>query len=133
MTKIAFICVENACRSQMAEGFARELGTGQIKAFSAGSKPAKNVSPFAVAVMKEKGIDISSQRPKSLLDIREEFDYVVTMGCEDICPAISSKKIIQWDIPDPKMGTIEDFRKVRDIIEEKVKALLQIKGSGVNI
>lgn len=112
----------------MAEGFAKELGRGQVEAFSAGSKPAKKVNPLAVAVMKEKGIDISSHIPKGLLDIfdvDDEFDCLINMGCEDTCPAIPSKRILQWDIPDPKMGSIYDFRKVRDIIEEQVKALLQ--------
>lgn len=94
MVKIAFICTENACRRQMAEGFARKHGKGLVKALSAGSNPAKEVNPFAVEVMEEKGIDIFSHRPKGLFDVKEELDYLITMGCEDTCPAIPAKKII---------------------------------------
>jgi len=124
--KIAFICVENACRSQMAEGFAKKFSRGLVKAFSAGSNPAREIDPLTIEVMKEKDIDISSHKPKGFLEIEEEnFDYVVTMGCEDTCPFLPSRKSIQWDVPDPKGGSIEAFRKVRDIIEDKIKILMQ--------
>jgi protein-tyrosine-phosphatase len=76
--------------------------------------------------MKEKGIDLSAKRPKSLNDLLLiEMDYLVTMGCEETCPAILAKKIIEWDIPDPKGKSIDIFRKVRDLIEDKVRTLLK--------
>lgn len=126
MIKIVFICVENACRSQMAEGFTKKLDKGLIKAHSAGSHPAKKVDSLAIKVMKEKEIDISSYKPKGFLDMEEKnFDYLITMGCQDICPFLSSRKSIQWNIPDPKGGSIEAFRKVRDTIENKVEMLIQ--------
>ena len=109
----------------MAEGFAKKLGKGLIKVYSAGSHPAKKVNSSAVKVMKEREIDISSYKPKGFLDLGEEnFDYVITMGCQGTCPFLPSRKSIQWNIPDPKGGSIETFRKVRDVIEDKVKILI---------
>jgi arsenate reductase len=81
---------------------------------------------MVIEVMKEKGIDLSSKRPKSLNDLPSiEMDYLVTMGCEETCPAVLAKKIIEWEIPDPKGKSIDAFRKVRDIIEDMVKTLLE--------
>ena len=122
---IAFICVENARRSQMAQGFAEAFGKGNIEVFSAGSRPSFQIDPLVIEVMKEKGIDLSSRHPKGLNDLPPgEMDYLVTMGCEETCPAVLSKRVIEWDIPDPKGKPIDFYRKVRDLIEEKVKALL---------
>ena len=124
--KIVFVCVENARRSQMAQGFAETLGQGELKVYSAGSRPSWAIDPLVIEVMKEKGIDLSSKRPKSLNDLPSiEMDYLVTMGCEETCPAILAKKIIEWKISDPKGKAIEVFRQVRDLIEEKVKILLE--------
>ena len=124
--RIAFICVENARRSQMAEGFAEILGRGKLEVYSAGSRPSSQIDPLVIEVMKEKGIDLSTKRPKGLNDLPLiEMDYLVTMGCEETCPAIPAKKIIEWEIPDPKGKSIEVFRQVRDLIQEKVKALLK--------
>jgi arsenate reductase len=93
--KILFVCVENARRSQMAEGFAEALGQGKIEVFSAGCRPSFQVDPLAIEVMKEKGIDLSARRPKGLNDLPPiEMDYLVTMGCEEACPAIPTKKVI---------------------------------------
>ena len=122
--KIVFICVENARRSQMAQGFAESLGKGKFEVYSAGSRPSSAVDPLVIDVMKEKGIDLSSHHPKGLNDLPPiEMDYLITMGCEETCPAIPAKKIIEWEIPDPKGKSIESYRKIRDIIEDKVKAL----------
>jgi arsenate reductase len=124
--RILFVCVENARRSQMAEGFANLFGQGKIEVYSAGSSPSSQIDPFVIEVMKEKGIDLSSKKPKGLNDLPPvEMDYLVTMGCEETCPAISAKKIIEWEIPDPKGKSIQVFRKVRDLIENKVKNLLK--------
>ena len=124
--KVVFVCVENARRSQMAEGFANAFGQGEIEVYSAGSSPSSQIDPLVIEVMKEKGIDLSSKRPKSLNDLPPiEMDYLVTMGCEETCPAVLAKKIIEWEIPDPKGKPIDEIRRIRDMLEAKVKMLLE--------
>ncbi|OGP96364.1 MAG: hypothetical protein A2157_15920 [Deltaproteobacteria bacterium RBG_16_47_11] len=124
--KIVFICVENARRSQMAEGFAEVFGQGELEVYSAGSHPSSQIDPMVIEVMKEKGIDLSGKRTKGLNDLPPiEMDYLITMGCEETCPAVLAKKIIEWEIPDPKGKSIQVFREVRDLIEDKVKSLLK--------
>ena len=124
--KIVFICVENARRSQMAEGFANAFGQGKLEVYSAGSRPSPEIDPLVIEAMKEKGIDLSGKRPKGLNDLPPvEMDYLVTMGCEETCPAVLAKKIIEWEIPDPKGKSIDVFREVRDIVENRVKALFE--------
>lgn len=110
----------------MAQGFAEALGQGKLEVYSAGSRPASAIDPLVIAVMKEKGVDISGQQPKSLNDLPSiEMDYLITMGCEEACPAILAKKIIEWEIPDPKGKPIDEIRKIRDMLEAKVKMLLE--------
>jgi arsenate reductase len=126
MKKILFVCIENSCRSQMAEGFARKFAQGKIEAFSAGSKPSGKVNETAIEVMKEAGIDIAQQRSKGFDELPEKaFDYVVTMGCGDVCPFVPAKKRTEWDIPDPKGKALEVFRETRDIIKNKVLELIE--------
>ena len=118
--KIAFICVENACRSQMAQGFAEVFGGEKVEVYSAGSIPSSQIDPIVIEVMKEKGIDLSSKRPKGLNDLPLiEMDYLITMGCEDACPGIPSKSIIEWNIPDPKGKSIDIIKNIRDIIKNR--------------
>jgi arsenate reductase len=123
---VLFVCVENACRSQMAEGFARALGPGTVAAFSAGSRPAGSVNADAVRTMAEVGIDISRAVSKGFdaLPLRE-FDVIVTMGCRDTCPFASAARRIPWEIPDPKGKDEAFFREVRDRIERQVKDLIE--------
>ncbi len=122
---ILFVCVENSCRSQIAEGLARNLFGDKVEAYSAGSKPSGRVNPDAIKVMAEVGIDISGQRSKSFNDLpAKEFDYVITMGCEDTCPFIPAKHMLAWQIEDPKGKGIELFRQVRDKIKDKINILL---------
>ena len=124
--RIVFVCVENVRRSQMAEGFANAFGQGRLEVYSAGSSPSSEIDPLVIEVMKEKGIDLSGKRPKGLNDLPPvEMDYLVTMGCEETCPAVLAKKMIVWEIPDPKGKPIDFFREVRDIIENRVKALFE--------
>ena len=126
MKKILFICTNNSCRSQMAEGFAKRLGQDKIEAYSAGSNPSGEVDELAVEVMQEKGIDISDQRSKGFGELKEkDFDYVITMGCKDVCPFVPAKARIEWDLSDPKGKSIQAFRKTRDMIERKVQKLLE--------
>jgi arsenate reductase len=125
MKKVLFVCVKNSCRSQMAEGFAKKLGQGKIEAFSAGSNPSGQVEKRTIEVMQEKGIDISDQQSKGFEDLEEkDFDYVVTLGCGDVCPFVPARQRIEWDVPDPKGKSIQAFRKTRDEIERKVREFL---------
>jgi len=125
-TRVAFICVENARRSQMAAGFAETFGQRKLEVYSAGSRPSSAIDPLVIEVMKEKGIDLSTKRPKGLNDLPPiEMDYLITMGCEETCPAVLAKKVIEWQIPDPKGKSIQVFREVRDLIEDKVRRLMK--------
>jgi protein-tyrosine-phosphatase len=110
----------------MAEGFAEIFGRGKVEVYSAGSGPSSTVDPLVIEVMKEKGIDLSLKRPKGLDDLPPiEMDYLVTMGCEESCPAVLAKKIIEWEIPDPKGKSIEFCLEISDNIEDNVKDLLK--------
>ncbi len=124
--KILFVCVENAGRSQMAQGFAEAFGKGRVEVYSAGSRPSSQINPLAVEVMKEKDIDFPGRRPKGLNDLLPvEMDYLITMGCEEVCPAVPAKKIIEWQIRDPKGRPIDGVRRIRDMLEAKVKPFLE--------
>jgi arsenate reductase len=123
--RVLFVCVENSNRSQMAEGFARRYGA---EAHSAGSRPSGRVNPTAVRAMGERGIDISQNASKGLLEIPAgEWDWVVTMGCGDACPFVPAKNRDDWQLPDPRDLPYEEFIKVRDEIERRVKALLDLE------
>src|SRR5487761_100735 len=126
--EILFVCVENAGRSQMALAFAERLG---LEASSAGTIPAAKVNPLVVQAMKEKGMDISSRTPKMLTrDMIERASLVVTMGCsvEEACPkpmlAMLQKKLIDWNLEDPKGKPIDEVRRIRDDIEKRVSGLI---------
>ena len=124
--KILFVCVENSNRSQMSQAFAKILGGKNVEAYSAGSRPSGIVNPKAIAAMKELNYDLSKHDSKSLKEVEQyaPFDAVVTMGCGDACPWMPAKQFIDWQIPDPREMNEKDFRKVRDMIKEKVAALL---------
>ncbi len=110
----------------MAQGFADRLGKGKLEIYSAGSHPSSQIDPLAIEVMKEKGIDLSAKHPKSLNDLPPvEMDFFVTMGCEETCPAVFAKKVIAWEIPDPKGKPLDEIRRIRDMIEDRVKALIE--------
>ena len=95
--RIVFVYVENARRSQMAEGFANAFGRGRLEVYSAGSRPSSQIDPLVIEVMKEKGIDLTSKRPKSLNELPPiEMDYLITMGCEETCPTVLAKKTVEW-------------------------------------
>ena len=123
--RVLFVCVENSNRSQMAEAFARLHGDDKVEAYSAGSRPSGKINPKAVEAMRELGYDLTQHQSKSLDDIPQvEFDAAVTMGCGDACPNVSAKRREDWAIPDPKHLSPDEFRQVRDLIEQKVIALL---------
>ncbi|HST26980.1 MAG TPA: arsenate reductase ArsC [Rudaea sp.] len=126
MKRILFVCVENSNRSQMAEAFARAHGGARVDARSAGSRPSGQINPRAIAMMAERGIDLSKQFSKSLQDIgAAPFDVVVTMGCGDTCPWVAATRREDWALPDPKDLPDDGFRSVRDEIESRVQALLR--------
>ncbi len=122
--KVAFICVHNSCRSQMAEGWTKKLGSDVLEAYSAGTENYPEVKPLAVQVMEEEGVDMGGYYPKLLSDIPEEVDILITMGCNVICPYVPCRYREDWGLEDPSGGPIEDYRKTRDIIKEKVMDLI---------
>jgi arsenate reductase len=128
---LLFVCVHNAGRSQMAEAFAKGYG---LKASSAGTMPSSSVNPVVIEAMKEKGIDLSSNSTKMLTtDMINEASLVITMGCsvEDVCPrpmlVQMQKKLVDWNLSDPKGKSIVEVRKIRDEIEKRVRELSSFK------
>ena len=124
--KVLFVCVHNSGRSQMAEAFFNHLAGNKAAGFSAGTKPAAKVNPVVVKVMREIGIDISTQKPKILtLEMMEKADKVITMGCgvEETCPA-GIVPMEDWQIEDPEGKPTEKVRQIRDTIKNKVAGLI---------
>ena len=125
MKKVLFVCVENSNRSQMAEAFAKMHGAGKIEAHSSGSRPSGRVNPKAIEAMKELGYDLTTHYSKGLDGFNgQEVEVAVTMGCGDECPLVHAKQRVDWQIPDPREMSPEEFRGVRDLIESKVKQLI---------
>ena len=127
MKRVLFVCVENAGRSQMAEAFANKYGKDKFIASSAGNKPADKVNQVVVEAMREKGIDISTNKPKLLtFQMVQGADLIVTMGCNDqgICPGPFFKPTVDWKLEDPKGKPIEKVREIRDDIESRVQKLI---------
>ena len=128
---VLFLCVHNAGRSQMAAGWMRHLAGDAVDVFSGGSEPANQVNDAAVAVMAEKGIDITAEIPQPWADeIVRAADVIVTMGCGDACPFYPGKRYVDWEVEDPSGKTVEDVRPIRDDIEQRVRGLLhELRGS----
>ncbi|MGD8507161.1 MAG: arsenate reductase ArsC [Candidatus Bathyarchaeota archaeon] len=125
--KLLFVCVENAGRSQMAEAFVKHYGKSEVEAISAGTNPSSEVNPVVVDVMREREIDISKSRPKSLnAEMIQDAEIIVVMGCgaQGFCPAPLLKKVVKWELEDPKGKPKEKVRQIRDEIERKVKKLI---------
>ena len=123
---ILFVCVQNAGRSQMAEGFFRKYAPRGYATLSAGTKPVSEINPLALQVMKEVGIDISKQKSKDLTeDMIRNATTVVNMGCMDnnYCPTMYIPRVIDWNLEDPKDKPIEKVREIRDEIERRVREL----------
>jgi arsenate reductase len=122
---ILFLCIHNAGRSQMAAGFARELSGDKVLILSGGSEPADKINSVAVEVMREIGIDISSYVPQKYNDeLLNAVDVVVTMGCGDTCPYIPGKRYVDWPLDDPKGQPLDEVRRIRDEIKNRVTELL---------
>lgn len=126
LPRVLFVCVENSNRSQMAEAFARLHGEGVVEAHSAGSRPSGRVNPRAIEFMQEVGCNLSAHASKSLLEIPPgRYAAAITMGCGDSCPMVAAEIREDWQIPDPKELPADEFRQIRDLIEAKVKDLLE--------
>jgi arsenate reductase len=124
-----FVCVHNAGRSQMAAGFLTALSGGAVEVRSAGSMPADQVNPAAVAAMLEVGIDLRTERPKVLTpEAVQASDVVITMGCGDVCPIYPGKRYEDWKLDDPAGQGIESVRPIRDEIRARVLTLLDELG-----
>ena len=124
---ILFVCVENAGRSQMAEGFFNKYAPKGYEAISAGTKPISEINPIAVEVMREAGIDISNQKSKELTeDMIRNSSNIVNMGCmeKESCPTLFLQNLLDWNIEDPKGKPIEKVREIRDEIDQRVKELV---------
>lgn len=125
-TRVLFVCRENACRSQIAEAFARLHGGEAMEAASAGSMPRGSVDARGIAVMAERGVSLESHRSKGLPEAGPgPWDAVVGMGCGDACAHMPAAYHTEWSIPDPAGMDLDAYRAVRDQIESQVKALLQ--------
>lgn len=132
--KVGFICVHNSCRSQMAEGWGKHLGSELLEVYSAGTENYPQVKPLAIEVMEEAGVDMSSHHPKLLSDIPEELDILITMGCNVVCPYVPHKHMEDWGLEDPSGGPIDGFRNTRDLIKEKVENLIyRIKNNQIDL
>lgn len=126
---VLFVCVHNAGRSQMAAAYLTHLGGGAVEVRSAGSQPADEVNPSAVAAMAEEGIDIAAESPKVLtVEAVEASDVVVTMGCGDTCPYFPGKRYEDWVLDDPAGQGVEAVRPIRDEIRARVTTLLRELG-----
>jgi arsenate reductase len=123
---VLFVCIHNAGRSQMAQGWLTHLAGDRIEVRSAGSEPTDQLNPSAVAVMAEVGIDISGQHSKILtVDAVRESDVVITMGCGDTCPIFPGKRYEDWDLSDPAGLGTDGVRPIRDDIRRRVDHLVR--------
>ena len=128
MENVLFVCLENAGRSQMAEAFFRKYAPAKYNVISAGTTPSSQLNPVVVEVMKEVGIDMTQQSPKTLSnDMIENSSKTINMGCMDkeSCPALFVKDVLDWNISDPKEKSIDDVREIRDQILKEVLELVE--------
>ena len=124
---LLFVCVANSFRSQMAEAIAKSLSSDAWEVWSAGSHPGGFIHPRAVQLMSELGLDLSAHRSKGLDEVpTKAWEYVVTMGCGDACPAVRAAHRLDWELPDPAALPLEDARKIRDEIARRIRELLQV-------
>jgi len=133
IASVMFVCVHNAGRSQMAQGFLSHLAGDRVEVRSSGTMPADQINPSAIEAMREVGIDISKAKPKVLTDedVRAS-DYVITMGCGDACPFYPGKKYLDWKLDDPAGKGVEAVRPIRDQIKRLVVDLIaEIDGKGL--
>jgi protein-tyrosine-phosphatase len=125
MATALFVCLHNAGRSQMSAALFERAAQGRHRALSAGTTPADRVHPEVVEVMRELGVDLTNRIPRRLdVELAQQADVVVTMGCGDECPYIPGKRYVDWDLEDPKGRPLDEVRATRDEIARRVDALL---------
>ena len=124
MVKVAFVCIHNSCRSQMAEGYLKKLGKDLFEVYSAGTEDYPEVKPKAVLAMNLDDVDISNHYPKKLNVLPKKLDYLITMGCGVECPYVPTKNREDWNLEDPSGGPLEDFIRTRNLIKERVLDLI---------
>jgi len=125
MSRVLFVCVQNAGRSQMAEALFAAAVDGRHEARSAGTAPAEHVHPEVVEAMRELGVDLAERVPRRLENADAEWaNVVVTMGCGDACPYIPGKRYVDWELDDPHGRPLDEVRRVRDEIGARVRALV---------
>ncbi|CAN5460357.1 hypothetical protein BH20ACT15_BH20ACT15_14980 [soil metagenome] len=131
MSKVLFVCLHNAGRSQMSAALFERAAAGAHEARSAGTTPADRVHPEVAEVMSEVGIDLAGNRPAILSDQLARWpDVVVTMGCGDACPYIPGVRYIDWELRDPKGRPLDEVRSTRDEIDRRVAALAEELNAG---
>ena len=125
MKKVVFLCVENSCRSQIAEAFTNKYGKDKVSAISAGSKPSGRINEKAIALMKEFDCDLERHKSTGIVDLPQiKVNKMVSMGCGDKCPSIDAEERIEWNIQDPKNMELGEFREVIEEIKSKVLDLI---------
>ena len=125
MTRVLFVCVHNAGRSQMSAALFEQLAGGRHQARSAGSDPAPSVHPEVVEVMREVGVDLAGRAPRRLRRADAEWaDVVVTMGCGDACPVVPGARYVDWELSDPKGLPHDEVRTIRDDVRRRVAGLI---------
>jgi arsenate reductase len=125
MSRVLFVCLHNAGRSQMSQALFERAAGGRHEAQSSGTQPGERVHPEVAEAMSELGIEIGDRVPRKLDREQAEWaDIVVTMGCGDECPYIPGKRYIDWDLEDPKGRPLDEVRRTREEIERRVEALV---------
>ena len=123
---VLFACVENSCRSQIAEALAKKISPHKSNFYSAGSKPSGIINPMAIKLLKSQGVYLTDHRSKDVSEfINVKIDYLILMGCGDQCPNIVAEERVEWDIPDPKDMEEPEFLNVIENIRGKVKKLIK--------
>ena len=123
---VLFACVENSCRSQIAEALAKKISPHKFDFYSAGSKPSGIINPMAIKLLKSQGVYLTEHRSKDVSEfINIKIDYLILMGCGDQCPNIDAEDRIEWDIPDPKDMEEPEFLNVIENIRGEVKKLIK--------
>ena len=131
---VLFVCVENSCRSQIAEALAKKTSPHKFDFYSAGSKPSGIINPMAIKLLKSQGVHLTDHRSKDVSEfINIKIDYLILMGCGDQCPNIVAEERVEWDIPDPKDMEEPEFLNVIENIRGKVKKLIKTIDNGYSL
>ena len=131
---VLFACVENSCRSQIAEALAKKISPHKFDFYSAGSKPSGIINPLAIKLLKSQGVYLTDHRSKDVSEfINIKIDYLILMGCGDQCPNIVAEERVEWDIPDPKDMEAPEFLNVIEIIRGEVKKLIKTIDNGYSL